>query len=60
MDLKVQGSTHVGRALESVIPLKAGPNRTISLDQGQNRENIINKLKIIISYLMNLFTNINN
>ena len=38
MDLKVQGSTHVGRAMGSVIPLRVGPNRTVSLDQGQNLE----------------------
>ena len=38
MDLKIQGSTHGGRALESVIPLRVGPNRTVSLDQGQNLE----------------------
>jgi hypothetical protein len=49
MDLKVQGSTHGERTLGSVIPLRAGPNRTVSLDQGQNLEGLPPPKRTILS-----------
>ena len=49
MDLKVQGSTHGGRALGSIIPLRAGPNRTVSLDEGQNLEGLPLPKRTILS-----------